>query len=161
MKWVTGAVLLCTTTLAAQENLPAGPGQSVVVQACVQCHDSKWIVSQHKSEAAWRRTVDEMIWRGAPLMPGEADVVTRYLLTLQTAKLDETLPPGNGRDLVAAACIQCHDLSVTAAQRKTREEWQHSVERMVRLGAPLDAAEIRIVTTYLANAFGPQETRTR
>ena len=59
--------------------LPAGRGRELMLQGCVQCHDLRNSVSQRKTEAAWRRTVDEMIWRGAPLMADEAEVVTKYL----------------------------------------------------------------------------------
>jgi len=58
---------------------PAGVGRDVIFQACVQCHDLRNTVSQRKTIAGWRRTVDEMIWRGAPLMTDEAEKVTKYL----------------------------------------------------------------------------------
>ena len=154
-----------------QENLPPGPGRALVLESCVQCHDFRAIVSQRKSEAAWRRTVDEMIWRGAAMKPGEADVVVKYLTMMErpspaasphplpAARGEGTLnnlPPGKGRALVMAACVQCHDLAVTTAQHKTLAEWRASVEQMVRLGSKLNGDEIRIVSRYLAPSFGAQ-----
>jgi mono/diheme cytochrome c family protein len=59
--------------------LPAGEGRTLMLQGCVQCHDQRNSVSQRKTEAGWRRTVNEMIWRGAPLMADEAETITRYL----------------------------------------------------------------------------------
>jgi len=59
--------------------LPAGEGRTLMLQGCVQCHDLRNSVSQRKTAAGWRRTVDEMIWRGAPLMADEAETITRYL----------------------------------------------------------------------------------
>ena len=59
--------------------LPDGAGRDLVFQACVQCHDLRNTVSQRKTGTAWKRTVDEMIWRGAPLMADEAETLTRYL----------------------------------------------------------------------------------
>ena len=59
--------------------LPDGQGRDLILQACVQCHDLRNTVSQRKTIAGWKRTVDEMIWRGAPLMTDEADAVTKYL----------------------------------------------------------------------------------
>ncbi len=158
--------VFCATAARAQESLPPGPGQSIVLDACVQCHDLHWIVSQRKTESAWRRTVNEMIWRGAPLMPGEADVVTRYLSSMGEAKREtrsantndqfaKYLPPGPGRALVIGSCVQCHDLGITVAQRKTADAWRRSVEQMARLGARLNGSEIQVVTKYLARAFGP------
>jgi len=58
---------------------PDGAGRNVIFQACVQCHDLRNTVSQRKTTAGWKRTVDEMIWRGAPLMADEAETVTKYL----------------------------------------------------------------------------------
>ena len=58
---------------------PDGPGRDLVFQTCVQCHDLGNTVSQRKTATAWKRTVDEMIWRGAPLLSDEADIVIRYL----------------------------------------------------------------------------------
>ena len=59
--------------------LPAGEARDPILQACVQCHDLRNTVSQRKTVAGWKRTVDEMIWRGAPLMADEAETVTKYL----------------------------------------------------------------------------------
>lgn len=59
--------------------LPEGEGRAIVLKACVQCHDLRNTVSQRKAEAGWRRTVNEMIWRGTPLIGDEAETVIRYL----------------------------------------------------------------------------------
>lgn len=165
------SLLIITAGASAQESLPAGSGRALILESCVQCHDLRPVVSQRKSEMAWRRSIDEMIWRGAALKPGEAEVITRYLATwfgvarpspvasqhpLPPGEGAEKLPPGKGRALVLAACVQCHDLSMTVSQRKTLAEWRTSVEQMVRLGSKLNGDEIRIVARYLADSFGPQ-----
>ena len=177
--------LTCALSVSAQ-TLPTGPGKELVLNACVQCHDLRWVVSQQKSETAWRRTVNEMVWRGAPLVPGDVDVITRYLSALVLLPSGEAaakrrmrgaqasspltrrsappspdgrgtpneLPPGPGRNLVIATCVQCHDLGVTTSQRKTADEWRRSVERMAHLGAKLNGREMLIVADYLAREFG-------
>jgi len=58
---------------------PNGKGRELIFQACVQCHELRNTISQRKTAAGWKRTVDEMIWRGAPLMVDEAETVTKYL----------------------------------------------------------------------------------
>lgn len=60
-------------------HLAEGDGRGLVFEACVQCHDLKIIVSQRKTAAGWRRTVNEMIWRGAPLLADEVEPVVKYL----------------------------------------------------------------------------------
>ncbi len=162
---VTLILLMVAASAGAQESLPPGAGRTLVLEACVQCHDIRAITSQQKSEAAWRRTVNEMIWRGAPLMPGEVDVVAKYFARGGEApRLSgqpkasvvhaSALPAGRGRELVLSACVQCHALETTTSQRKTRDEWRHSVEQMARLGAKLNGSEVQVVTNYLSRAFG-------
>ncbi len=112
-------------------SLPEGAGRALMLQACVQCHDFKSIVSQRKTTDAWRRTVNEMIWRGAPLVADEAAVLTSYLAAsfgtesgsrpsnrgaakTPAPKAEESqwakyLPSGDGRSLVIQACARCHD----------------------------------------------------
>jgi len=157
-RWII-ALSLSVSAAYGQETLPPGNGQQLVLNVCVQCHDLRWIVSQHKSESAWRRTVNEMIWRGAPLMPGDIDVLTKYLATMKQSSDPSinALPPGAGRSLVIAACVQCHDLALTVSQHKTLDEWRQSVERMAHIGARLNGREVETVAKYLAGAFGPEK----
>jgi hypothetical protein len=70
---------------------PEGPGRDLIFQTCVQCHDLRNTVSQRKTAAGWKRTVDEMIWRGAPLMTDEAEVMTSYLASAFGP--DKPIPP--------------------------------------------------------------------
>ncbi len=161
---------------ARPEGLPSGAGQALLLEACVQCHDLRPVTSQRKTAAGWRRSVNEMIWRGAPLMPGEAEVLSRYLAASfgtreQTSisavrragagpsKEDDSrfLPPGHGRALVLKACLKCHGVVTTVSQRKTREGWRRSVHQMVAIGAPLVGGESEVLTDYLAAAFGPDD----
>jgi hypothetical protein len=152
-----------------------------LLQACVQCHDFKSIVSQRKTSAAWRRTVNEMIWRGAPLVADEASVLTNYLSSAfgtenaspstnkaaaktpaskspkeEDSQWAKYLPSGEGRSLVLQACARCHDLKTVVARRAPAAGWRRSVNEMVILGAPLTAGEMTVVTRYLTASFGPE-----
>jgi mono/diheme cytochrome c family protein len=160
--------------------LPEGAGRALMLQACVQCHDFKSVVSQRKTAEAWRRTINEMIWRGAPLMADEAAVLADYLSAAfgpgssisrsssgktiagtPTAKADNNqwakyLPQGEGRSLALQACVQCHGLKTVVARRAPAASWRRTVNEMVALGAPLTAGESAIVAGYLAASFGPE-----
>jgi mono/diheme cytochrome c family protein len=160
--------------------LPEGAGRGLMLQACVQCHDFKSIVSQRKTADAWRRTVNEMIWRGAPLLADEATVLTDYLAATfgpdssplrpssdktaaktsppnpEANQWAKYLPVGEGRPLVLQACVQCHDLKIVVARRAPAASWRRSVNEMVKLGAALTAGETVIVSRYLATSFGPE-----
>jgi len=65
------------------------------------------------------------------------------------------LPPGEGRDLLATACSQCHALNVIRSMRNGAEGWKRHVYNMVTRGAQLNAREADMVVAYLAANFGP------
>jgi cytochrome c5 len=65
------------------------------------------------------------------------------------------LPPGEGGDLLATACSQCHNLNVIRAMREGTEGWKRHVRNMVTRGAQLNAREADMVIGYLATNFGP------
>jgi cytochrome c5 len=65
------------------------------------------------------------------------------------------LPPGDGRDLVAVACSQCHYLGTIAKIRDGAAGWRVYVDNMVLRGAQLSEPEIETVVNYLALNLGP------
>jgi cytochrome c5 len=65
------------------------------------------------------------------------------------------LPPGDGRDLVATACTQCHPLTVILAMRDGPIGWKRHVYHMVLRGAQLNAGEADTLLAYLDANFGP------
>lgn len=71
------------------------------------------------------------------------------------AQQDNPLPPGNGRDLVAVACSQCHYLGTIAKIRDGAAGWRLYVNNMVLRGAQLSPGEIDKVVDYLALNLGP------
>jgi cytochrome c5 len=71
------------------------------------------------------------------------------------ARAQGALPAGEGRDLLAAACSQCHPLNVIRSMREGAEGWKRHVYNMVTRGAQLNAREADMVVAYLAANFGP------
>jgi cytochrome c5 len=65
------------------------------------------------------------------------------------------LPAGDGRDLVALACSQCHYLGTIAKIRDGAPGWRLYVNNMVLRGAQLTGPEIDTVVNYLAVNLGP------
>jgi cytochrome c5 len=65
------------------------------------------------------------------------------------------LPPGEGRDLLATACSQCHVLNVIMSMREGPAGWRRHVYNMVTRGAQLTAPEAEAVIAYLTTNFGP------
>ena len=66
-----------------------------------------------------------------------------------------TLPQGDGRDLVAVACSQCHTLNTILVGREGAAGWKRHVYNMVLRGAQLSPREADTVIQYLAANFGP------
>ena len=65
------------------------------------------------------------------------------------------LPPGEGSQIVATACTQCHPLTVIQAMRDGPIGWKRHVYHMVLRGAQLNAREADTVLAYLDANFGP------
>ncbi len=76
---------------------------------------------------------------------------------------EETAPGSGGQEQAPAAldgqaltedrCTACHDLKRVESAKKTREEWEANVKRMVDQGAELDEAEQQAVIDYLAETY--------
>ncbi len=77
------------------------------------------------------------------------------LATAAPACAQGALPPGEGRDLLATACSQCHPLNVIRSMREGPQGWRRHVYNMVTRGAQLNAHEADLVVAYLAANFGP------
>jgi mono/diheme cytochrome c family protein len=65
------------------------------------------------------------------------------------------LPEGDGKQLVATVCSQCHGLRQTQILRDGQNGWQETVDRMVLYGAQLTPPESTTVVHYLAVQLGP------
>src|SRR5467141_3126993 len=86
---VGGAANLCATVGQEKQDspalpegatsLPEGEARTIILSACVQCHNLRNTVSQRKTADRWRRTVNEMIWRRTALTADEAETIIKYL----------------------------------------------------------------------------------
>lgn len=65
------------------------------------------------------------------------------------------LPAGEGREIVATACTQCHTPQVIMSMRKNAGAWRVHVYDMFVRGAQVTDTEIETVVDYLAANFGP------
>lgn len=67
------------------------------------------------------------------------------------------LPPGEGYDLLADVCTQCHDLGGVEAFKGywDYDQWRDMVATMIDHGAELDAEQADVLAVYLTENFGP------
>ncbi len=68
------------------------------------------------------------------------------------------LPPGEGRDIVAVACTQCHALTPLVSMRDGPVGWPRHVHHMVLRGAQVPPNDIATVLNYLNTNFGPGQS---
>jgi mono/diheme cytochrome c family protein len=59
-----------------------------------------------------------------------------------------------GQAVFQDVCGNCHDLALSTGLKKSRDDWQATVSRMVSNGAPLSDAQVALVVDYLAKAYG-------
>jgi DNA uptake protein ComE-like DNA-binding protein len=76
-----------------------------------------------------------------------------------TPKVDWTifLPEGEGKFQTSVYCINCHELQVIVAGKRSDEAgWAQIIQRMVSMnGAQIEPDDGAVISKYLASAFGP------
>ena len=74
-------VLGLTAALCAQSapELPAGAMQAKATTACTECHETRIILQQRLSKAAWTKEVDKMTKWGALVDAQDRDALIDYL----------------------------------------------------------------------------------
>ena len=81
-----------------------------------------------------------------------------YLLAVTllsgSAASAQSLPEGEGSEIVAETCNLCHELNIVTDSQRTEAQWQYTVTMMLSLGAPLPEEDVGTVVSYLAKNFG-------
>ena len=63
--------------------------------------------------------------------------------------------PAGAREAFLKVCGGCHPVETVTSQRRTRAQWQESINSMVTRGAKGTDAELAAILDYLAAQFGP------
>jgi mono/diheme cytochrome c family protein len=66
-----------------------------------------------------------------------------------------TLPDGDGKELTAKSCSQCHGIDVVVKQRHDLAGWNKVLDDMVSKGLPASDDDLDKIATYLAKYLGP------
>lgn len=143
--------------------LPPGEGRDLVAAACIQCHGANPFMQLRMGPEAWRRSVYDMVLRGAQVQPEDIDVVVNYLAAsfgpgnnVPPPMVQVSLPDGEGKNLVEQRCALCHGLDRAAGTKRGRAEWDAILSRMIFLGTPLSSDEAKTITSYLHDKLGTQ-----
>jgi hypothetical protein len=78
---------LLAAGLAAGAGAAEPAPDTLVMNSCTSCHDSKRICNSlgNKNDAAWKTTIDRMVKKGAKLSAAEQQAVLAYLAKLPPA----------------------------------------------------------------------------
>jgi mono/diheme cytochrome c family protein len=143
---------------------PDGPGKEIVSVACTQCHGPNVFTQLRMGEKAWRAQIYDMTLRGAQITPDDIDTAAKYMAKSYGPGVPFPGPPpakvtladGQGKELVEGGCALCHGLDRVADTKRTKEQWQLIVNRMVFFGAPISGDQVTTVVDYLATNYSPQ-----
>lgn len=90
-----------------------------------------------------------------PYLLGSIAVALCLAAVPARAQNANALPQGEGRDIVAVACTQCHTLTPLLQMRDGPAGWKRHVYNMVLRGAQLPPRDLDTVLNYLNTNFGP------
>ena len=63
----------------AANSLPEGNGKALVSTACVGCHSLETSLRRGRSREGWVETLNDMVSRGAQILPPDAETIIQYL----------------------------------------------------------------------------------
>ncbi|MGQ0734471.1 MAG: hypothetical protein ACT4QD_12550 [Acidobacteriota bacterium] len=144
--------------VAVAQDLPPGPGRDVVSARCLGCHESDLMRQQRLSRAAWGRSIDKMLRWGAVVEPGEREPLLDYLSAnfAATPAASNIVATAGSEAIYKYACLACHEDDLIEAQRLSRMGWTRSVDKMIRWGASVPAADKDALIDYLAARYPPR-----
>jgi len=112
----TCAALISAGGLAADFNLPEGPGRDLVYGRCRTCHDLQYVVdSAGITREDWSAAIQDMDRYGLRVPADERDKISEYLATYLSAGAPRSAPARapakvavDGRSIYQQQCASCH-----------------------------------------------------
>lgn len=72
-------------------------------------------------------------------------------------KTTEELPVGPMQAKATTACTECHEARIIVQQRLSKATWTKEVDKMIKWGAVVDAADHDALIDYLSANFNPDQ----
>jgi hypothetical protein len=69
----------------------------------------------------------------------------------------EILPPGPMQAKATTSCLECHEARIILQQRLSKGAWTKEVDKMMKWGALVDAADHDALIDYLSTNFSPDK----
>jgi cytochrome c5 len=146
---LAGAALIAVASAAVAQQQPKD-GEQVMNASCdTACHNTRPIQTSAKDEAGWKKTMKDMLDRGAMISDADQAILVPYLV-----RTHGPIPEGRGKDVVLNICTMCHDLTRIKRVRHTEDEWDEILVTMLNEGAPLSDDDFQLVLSYLTRNFG-------
>jgi hypothetical protein len=73
------------------------------------------------------------------------------------AEVTEDLPAGAMQGKATTSCLECHEARIILQQRLSKAAWTKEVDKMVKWGAAVDAADRDALIDYLSTNFSPDK----
>lgn len=137
--------------------LPVSAGSEVATAKCLGCHGADLIVSQRLAQGGWDRELTKMERWGARLTPEERAALLGYLVRefgVRPAVSHDAQLVAAGEAVHKEACRSCHDDGFVEQQRLDAAGWGREVDKMVRWGARVSAAEKPALVAFLTSRYG-------
>lgn len=72
-------------------------------------------------------------------------------------KAAEDLPAGAMQAKATTSCLECHEARIILQQRLSKAAWTKEVDKMMKWGALVDAADRDALIDYLSANFSPDQ----
>jgi hypothetical protein len=96
------------------------------------------------------------MWKLRTLAFAAAVVIASALVIWAQAAQPE-LPPGPMKAKATTACTECHDARIILQQRLSKAAWTKEVDKMVKWGAVVGAADRDPLIDYLSTNIPPDK----
>jgi hypothetical protein len=86
-----------------------------------------------------------------------APSVAAFAQKATSAKATEDLPAGPMQAKATTSCLECHEARIILQQRLSKAAWTKEVDKMIKWGAVVDAADHDALIDYLSTNFSPDQ----
>ena len=114
----------------------------------------------HRTTAASSALLTVIVSILAPVFWAQSDSAPQVRSGLQKpAKVNfaAPLPEGPMAAKASTACTECHEARIILQQRLSKAVWAKEVDKMMKWGAVVDAADRDQLIDYLSTNFGPDQ----
>jgi len=117
-------------------------------------HKALW-----KSGASAPRKSPKNNWGFSPRLALIVALAAFPLATFAQKSANPTaeLPPSPMQAKATTACTECHEARIILQQRLSKGAWTKEVDKMVKWGAVVDAADRDALIDYLSTNFSPDK----